>query len=187
EGEKVLVVGCTGQVALPVAKALARDNDVWGIARFTNAVARDELEAAGVTCQTVDVAQPDLSAVPDDFSYVLNLSVARTGSWDGDLDTNVGAVLHVMEHCQTARAFLHCSTTGVYQPQADHVFREDDALGDNHRPWEPTMPFLATYSISKIASEAAARYGSRRWHDPTAIARLGVPYGHNGGWPGLPV
>ena len=57
--------------------------------------------------------------------------VARTGSWDGDLDTNVGAVLHVMEHCQTARAFLHCSTTGVYQPQADHVFREDDALGDN--------------------------------------------------------
>ena len=54
EGEKVLVVGCTGQVALPVARGLARDNEVWGIARFTNAAARDELEAAGVTCHTVD-------------------------------------------------------------------------------------------------------------------------------------
>jgi UDP-glucuronate 4-epimerase len=185
EGEKVLVVGCTGQVALPVAKALATNNDVWGIARFTNASARDELEAAGVTCHSVDVADPDLSGLPDDFGYVLNFSVARTGSWNGDLDTNVGAVLHVMEHCHTAKAFLHCSTTGVYQPQPDHRFSEDDALGDNHRPWEPTMPFLATYSISKIASEAAARYGSRRWNVPTVIARLGVPYGDNGGWPGF--
>ena len=45
------------------------------------------------------------------------------------------------------------------------------------------MPFLATYSISKIASEAAARYVARRWNVPTVIARLGVPYGDNGGWP----
>ena len=185
KGEKVLVVGATGQVALPVARALATDNEVWGIARFTNATARDELEAGGVTCQAVDVADPDLSGLPDDFGYVLNFSVARTGSWNGDLDTNVGAVLGVMEHCRTAKAFLHCSTTGVYQPQRDHRFDEDDALGDNHRPWEPTMPFLATYSISKIASEAAARYGSRRWNVPTVIARLGVPYGDNGGWPGF--
>jgi nucleoside-diphosphate-sugar epimerase len=183
KGEKVLVVGCTGQVALPVAKALAKENGVWGIARFTNASARDELEAAGVTCHAVDVAEPDLSGLPDDFGYVLNFSVARTGSWDGDLDTNVGAVLHLMEHCRATKAFLHCSTTGVYQAQRDHVFKEDDALGDNHRPWEPTMPFLATYSISKIASEAAARYASRRWNVPTVITRLGVPYGDNGGWP----
>jgi len=185
KGEKVLVVGATGQVALPVARALATDNEVWGIARFTNAAARDELEAGGVACLPVDVADPDLSGLPDDFGYVLNFSVARTGSWNGDLDTNVGAVLHLMEHCRTAKAFLHCSTTGVYQPQRDHRFDEDDALGDNHRPWEPTMPFLATYSISKIASEAAARYGSRRWNVPTVIARLGVPYGDNGGWPGF--
>jgi UDP-glucuronate 4-epimerase len=182
-GEKVLVVGCTSQVALPVAKALAADNEVWGIARFNNLVARDELEAAAVRCHAVDVSNPDLSGLPEDFTYVLNFSVARTGSWPGDLDTNVGAVLYLMEHCRAAKAFLHCSTTGVYQPQPDHVFAEDDALGDNHRPSEPTMPFLATYSISKIASEAAARYASRRWNVPTVITRLGVPYGDNGGWP----
>jgi UDP-glucuronate 4-epimerase len=183
--QKVLVVGCTGQVAAPLAKALASHNEVWGLARFRNQTVREELEATGVRCEVANLAEPDLSGLPEDFSYVLNFSVARTGSWPRDLDVNAGSVGFVMEHCQKARGFLHCSTTGVYQPQARHVFTEDDPLGDNHRPWEPVLPFLSTYSISKIASEAAARYGSRRWKLPTVIARLGVPYGDNGGWPSL--
>ena len=45
-GYKILITGPTGQVATPVAKALAADNEVWGIARFTDAVARDKLEKA---------------------------------------------------------------------------------------------------------------------------------------------
>jgi len=182
-GEKILVVGCTSQVALPVARALAADNEVWGIARFKDQRARDALEAAGVRCHGVDLHQPDLSGLPRDFGYVLNFSVSRTGSWETDLDINAGSVAFLMEHCADARAALQCSTTGVYQPRPDHVFSEGDPLGDNHRPWEPTMPFLATYSISKIAAESAARYASRRWNVPTVIGRLGVPYGDNGGWP----
>jgi len=185
EDEKVLVVGCTGQVAAPLAKALASHNEVWGLARFRNKAVRQDLEATGVRCAVADLVEPDLRAVPDDFSYVLNFSVAKTGSWPRDLDVNAGSIGFVMEHCQTARAFLHCSTTGVYQPRSQHLFTEDDPLGDNHRPWEPVLPFLSTYSISKIASEAAARYGSRRWKLPTVIGRLGVPYGDNGGWPAL--
>jgi UDP-glucuronate 4-epimerase len=181
--EKLLVVGCTSQVALPVAKALAADNEVVGIARFNNRRAQKDLEESGVSCQVVDLAAPDLSVLPADFTYVLNFSVARTGSWVSDLDTNVGAIGFLMEHCRSARAMFHCSTAGVYQPQADHVFTEEDPLGDNHRPWETTLPFLSTYSISKIAAEAAVRYGSRRWELPTVIARLSVPYGDNGGWP----
>lgn len=184
-GEKVLVIGCTGQAGRPVAKALALDNEVWGIARFSNSAARKDLEEAGVHCRTVDLAAPDLSDVPGDFSYLLNFSVARTGDWSADLDANAGSVPFVMEHCRRARAVLHCSTTGVYQPQPGRVFTEDDPLGDNHRVWERTLPFLSTYSISKIAAEAAARYAARRWSLSTVIARLGVPYGDNGGWPAL--
>ena len=182
---KILVVGCTGQVALPVATALAGDNEVWGIARFRDAAARETLEGAGVRCVSVDLSDPDLSGVPDDVTHVLNFSVARTGRWTEDLDMNVGSVGFLMEHCRNARAVLHCSTTGVYQPQRDHLFAEDDPLGDNHRPFEPVLPFLSTYSISKIAGEAAARYASRRWDLPTTIARLCVPYGDNGGWPSV--
>jgi nucleoside-diphosphate-sugar epimerase len=175
QNEKVLVVGCTGQVALPVARSFATGNEVVGIARFNN--------RSGVECQVVDLSAPDLSGLAQDFTYVLNFSVARTGSWTADLDINVGAIGLVMEHCRSARAMFHCSTAGVYQPRSGHVFTEDDPLGDNHRAFEATLPFMSTYSISKIGAEAAVRYASRRWELPAVVARLSVPYGDNGGWP----
>ena len=102
ENEKVLVVGCTGQVALPVAQALATHNEVVGIARFNSRRARRVLEDSGVECQVVDLSAPDLSGLAQDFTYVLNFSVARTGSWTTDLDINVGAIALVMEHCRSA-------------------------------------------------------------------------------------
>jgi len=182
-GEKVLVVGVTGQVALPLASSLAEDNEVWGIARFSDPAAKAALEAAGVRCAYVDLVNPDLSELPRDFTYALNFVIARSGSWTEDLDASAGSVAYLQEHCQDARAFLHCSSTSVYQPAADTIFTEDSALGDNHRVWATTMPFMQTYSIGKIAAEAVARYGARRWNLPTTIARLSVPYGKNGGWP----
>jgi len=42
-GYKILITGPTGQVATPIAQALAVDNEVWGIARFTNTAAREAL------------------------------------------------------------------------------------------------------------------------------------------------
>jgi UDP-glucuronate 4-epimerase len=71
----------------------------------------------------------------------------------------------------------------VYEPALATVFGEDHPLGDNHRIWASSMPFMQTYSIGKIAAEAVARFGARRWNVPTTIARLSVPYGDNGGWP----
>jgi nucleoside-diphosphate-sugar epimerase len=62
-----------------------------------------------------------------------------------------------------------------------HRFAESDPLGDNHGVW----PFLRTYSISKIAAEATARWAARRFELPTTIARLSVPYGSGGGWPAV--
>ncbi len=58
-GEKILITGATGQVANPVAKALARDNEVWAVARFGSAKARADLEAADVHCAVVDLAAGD--------------------------------------------------------------------------------------------------------------------------------
>jgi UDP-glucuronate 4-epimerase len=73
---------------------------------------------------------------------------------------------------------MHCSTTAVYQPDGHVEFSEDSPLGDSHRNY-----YLPTYSISKIAAEATARHGARRYNLPTTIARLNVPYGDGGGWP----
>jgi UDP-glucuronate 4-epimerase len=179
DGARILVTGPTGQVGLPVALALAEHNEVVGLARFGDACARERLEAAGVTCVTADLATGDLDAVPADVDYVCNFAVAKTGDFDRDLAANVEALGLLMHHCREARAFLHCSSTAVYQPDGHRDFAERDPLGDNHRPFG----FLPTYSITKIAAEAMARYGARQWGLPTTIARLAVPYGDNGGWP----
>ena len=182
--EKILITGATGQVANPVAKALVRDNEVWAVARFGNARARDDLEAAGVHCAVVDLAAADYSAVPNDITIGLNFARASVGQWGADLDTNVGGLLSLMEFCVGAKAFLHCSSTAVYQPHGNTPrFKEDDPLGDNHRVYESFMPDMQTYSITKIAAEGAARWGARRFDLPTTIARLNVPYGGAFSWP----
>src|SRR5258705_11646918 len=87
-GARILVTGPTGQVALPVTRALAADNDVIGIARFRDAGARADLEAAGVTCIEANLAEGNFDAVPDDVDYVLNLAVVKSNRWDVDLGAN---------------------------------------------------------------------------------------------------
>jgi UDP-glucuronate 4-epimerase len=176
-GAKILITGPTGQVASPIAQALAADNEVWGIARFTNAAAREALEKSGVRCETVNLAAGDFTGIPSDFDYVLNLAVAKSGNWDKDLAANAESVGLLMAHCRNARAFLQCSSGAVYDPPDDEPRTERAALGDNHKPLFPT------YSISKIAGEVVARTMARALGVPTVIARLNVPYGDNGGWP----
>jgi nucleoside-diphosphate-sugar epimerase len=44
---------------------------------------------------------------------------------------------------------------------------------------------MPTYSICKIAAEAAAKTAARTFGIPTTIARLNVPYGDGGGWPAM--
>ncbi|MET0149246.1 MAG: NAD(P)-dependent oxidoreductase, partial [Acidimicrobiales bacterium] len=179
DGARILITGPTGQVGLPVALALAEHNDVIGVARFGDAGARERLEGAGVTCITADLVGGDFSAVPTDVDHVANFAVAKTGDFEKDLAANVESLGMLMHHCREATSFLHCSSTAVYEAAGHHDFAEGDPLGDNHRPFG----FLPTYSITKIAAEAMARYGARQWDLPTTIARLSVPYGDNGGWP----
>jgi len=177
----IVVTGVTGQVARPLAAALARSNRVIGAARFSDAAARAELEDAGIECVPIDLVSGDVGGLPKDADYVLNFAVAKTNDWERDLAANSGGLAYLMEHHQRARAFLHCSSTAVYKPEGHRVFAEDGPLGDNHGVW----PFLRTYSICKIAAEGTARWGAERYELPTTIARLSVPYGDNGGWPAI--
>ncbi len=176
-GARILVTGATGQVALPVALALAAENDVIAVARFKDAALREQLDAAGVQCVVVDLAQGSLADVPNNVDYVCNFAVVKSNKWEVDLAGNAEAAGLLMAHCRDARAFLHCSSTGVYEAADGTPQRETDPLGDNHRVMMPT------YSISKIAAEAVVRTTCRLFEVPTTIARLNVPYGDGGGWP----
>ena len=181
QDKTIVVTGITGQVARPLAQALARDNRVVGAARFSDAKARAELEAAGVECVPIDLVAGDVGGLPADADYVLNFAVAKTNDWERDLAANSGGLASLMEHHRGASAFLHCSSTAVYKPAGHQALDESAPLGDNHGVW----PFLRTYSICKIAAEATARWAALRFALPTTVARLSVPYGDNGGWPGI--
>jgi nucleoside-diphosphate-sugar epimerase len=126
-----------------------------------------------------DLGAADFDDLPGDPEAVLNFAVAKSGRWDRDLAANAEGLGLLMERCRTARALLHCSSTAVYAPAGGAPRAEDAPLGDHHRG------LLPTYSISKIAAEAMARFVARAHGIPTTIARLNVPYGDAGGWPAL--
>jgi UDP-glucuronate 4-epimerase len=176
-GRKILVTGATGQVATPVVAALARTSEVYALARFNRAGVRDALEQQGVATIAADLAQGDLSAVPQDIDYVLNFAIVRTGNFDHDLKANAEGVGKLMLRCRDCKGFVHFSSTAVYQYEGQAPRTTASPLGDNHRSMFPT------YSISKIAAETVARFVAHEFGVPTTIARLSVPYGDNGGWP----
>jgi len=181
KGEKILITGPASQVGFPVARALAADNEVYGLARFGNPADRERVEAIGVRSVAADLATDSFDSVPDDFTYVLNFAVvkSRDANFEYDLAANAEGTGRLMHHCRAAKAWLQCSSAGVYQAAGHRPLKESDPLGDNHRV------MLPTYSICKIAAETMARFGARQWNMPTTIARLSVPYGDNGGWPAL--
>jgi nucleoside-diphosphate-sugar epimerase len=178
-GKKIVVLGATGMVATPVVHHLAKENEVWGAARFKNKAAREELDRLGVHTVLLDLADPDVSALPTDVDYVINLAVTHAADFATALAANAESLGLVMNHFRHARGFLHCSSTGVYAPNGQHRMRESDPLGDNHRA------LLPTYSISKIAAESVARLSARLHGLPTVIARLNVPYGECVAWPSM--
>jgi nucleoside-diphosphate-sugar epimerase len=179
QGEKILVTGPAGQIAAPLCRYLATDNEVWGIARFSVPGSRDEVEAMGVTTRVVDLGDGDFSEVPDDFTYVLHLAAAIGPSTDYDqsLRVNAEATGLLLEHCRKAKAALVMSTCSVYKPNPDpwHRYVETDPLG------EAIVPGTPTYAVTKIAEEAVARYCARSLGLKVTIARMNVAYSSRGG------
>lgn len=176
-GKKLLITGPTGQVALPVVEHFAKIADVYALARFSKVEDRQRIEALGATVIQADLADPEaLAAIPEDIDYVLNFAVVKTGDFDYDLAANGEGVGNLMMRCRNAKAFVHFSSTAVYEYAGQEARKENSPLGDNHRAMFPT------YSISKIAAETVCRFAAHQIQLPTTIARLSVPYGDNGGW-----
>lgn len=181
--EKILVTGPAGQIAFPLAARLARDNEVWGIARFGDAKTRERVEKAGIHTRAVDLADPRWGDLPDDFTLVLHLAAAIVPGhdYDGAIRINAEGTGKVMQRHRSARACLMMSTCGVYLSPEDgeRPVLETDALGGSHQPYAPT------YCVSKIAQEAVARFAAESFELPTTIARMNVAYGDNGGLPAM--
>ena len=70
--KKVLVTGATGQITRPFAERLARDNEVWSAARFTDPPLREEVERLGIRTVQWDLAAHDNPNLPTDFTHVMH-------------------------------------------------------------------------------------------------------------------
>lgn len=178
--EKILITGPAGRIAFGLAQSLVDDNEVWGIARFSDPATRDAVESLGVTTRTADLGTGEFGDLPTDFSYLLHIAADfSSDDYERSLTVNAEGTGFILEHCRTAKAALVMSTVTVYKPHPDpwHAFREDDPPGD------AMVPTQAPYSIAKIAQEAVARYCARSLRLPTTIARMCAAYGERGGMP----
>jgi nucleoside-diphosphate-sugar epimerase len=170
EGSKILVTGPAGHLTTPIVRELAKCNEVWGLARFSDSEARSKLEALGVTCVKKDIARDPLDDLPEDFDYVFHAGAMVAMSSEDDMaytfEVNVQGTGRLMERCRNVRTFVHCSTGGVYRHQAHPVTEIDD--------YGAPIP---AYGLSKIAAEQLVIFLSGLWNIPTVILRIGAVYG----------
>jgi len=182
-GKKVLITGHTGQIAYAVAGYLASRCDLWGLARYSKPDALERTKALGVTPVKGDFCTGDLDQVPTDFDYVVHFAAntyPKTQD-EGMVDNAEGCAI-LMNHCKSAKAFLHVSTTGVYfrDPDPMHAYKETDRIGG-------ATDYSPNYGGSKTAGEGVVRGVGRILNMPTTIARMNVAYGgpqDDGGLPG---
>jgi nucleoside-diphosphate-sugar epimerase len=178
-GEKILVTGAAGQIGSGLAESLARNNEVWGIARFSNAAQRAKIERFGVRTHATDLGMPDFAVLPRDFTYLVHVAVAiENNNYDRALQVNAEGTGLLLSRFRNVKAALVMSSLSVYKPHPDpwHPFVETDPLGD-------TIAAAAAYSVSKISQEAVARFCAREFGIPVTIARMGAAYGVQGGLP----
>jgi nucleoside-diphosphate-sugar epimerase len=190
-GEKILMTGANGVVGLPIATALAKSNEVWAIARFgegapaasamnASSAPREALEAKGITTRRIDLAAPDFSELPTDFTIVLHLAHTRLGSeFQRAIQVNAVGAGRVLMHARQAKAALVMSSAAIYSPKSDPyaLHDEDGDLGKASTPWAPSSP------VSKVSLEAIARFCAEAFGLRTTIARLNTIYGAFGGLP----
>ena len=162
--EKILITGPAGRIAFGLARSLAADNEVWGIARFGDAGSRGGGRGArGDHPRRRARRSDDFGDLPRDFTYLLHLAADFSDDdYDRALRVNAEGTGFLLEHCRSAKAALVMSTLTVYRPDPDpwHASREDDPLGDQK------ATHSAPYSVSKIAQEAVARYCARAVRAP---------------------
>jgi nucleoside-diphosphate-sugar epimerase len=201
-GEKILITGVTGIVGQPLATHLAKENEVWGIARFAedavrerekfHALAtpsaralssRESLDAAGITTRSIDLGSGDFDNLPDDFTYVLHLAWMRADlvHLQDAIRTNVEGPGLLLQHCRRAKAALVMSGMGIYSPSEDpwHAYSETDPIGRGSTAYAPTSP------ASKLGVESVARFCSRAFDLPIVITRLNTFMGTPASFPGM--
>jgi nucleoside-diphosphate-sugar epimerase len=171
-GRRVLVTGASGVVAFPVAAELAKNNEVFAVARFSDPEQSRLLERAGARPIAFDLADSDLSALPESVDVVINYAVLPPTHRNA-YQLNAGTTGRLARRYRDCEAFVHGSTGSLYQYQGERALREDDPYG-LHSSAE-------NYAASKIAAEFLLSHLSEDYQLPVVIVRIFSFYGPRGG------
>jgi nucleoside-diphosphate-sugar epimerase len=173
----VLVTGATGRIGFPIARALAAEHTVFGLARCSRPEDEARLRAAGIEPLRADMATLQPADLPEGLTHVFHaaarLGPAAAADWRATFETNAQASGRLVAACRGVRGFVYCSTGSAYEYQGPRPLREDDPPGVH----------LGVYSLSKIAGEAVVRFAALEHQVPTTIIRVFSTYGPEGGAP----
>ena len=171
-GKRILVTGASGLVALPVAVELAKENEVFAVARYSDPQQKRLIEDAGANAVAFDLAEEDLSALPESVDVVVNYAVLPPNHKDA-YEVNAGATGRLARRYRDCEAFVHGSTGSLYEYQGERPLREDDPYG--------LHPPVENYAASKIAAEYLLKHLSEDYELPVTIVRIFSFYGPRGG------
>ncbi len=171
-GKRVLVTGASGLVAFPVAAELAKDNEVFALARWSDPAQQRLMEETGAKAVKFDLADKDLSSLPD-VDVVINYAVLPPNFGNMAYDVNTGATGRLARRYRDAEAFVHGSTGSLYEYQGERPLTEDDPYG-LHSAGE-------NYAASKIGAEYLIKHLSEDYELPVTIIRIFSFYGPRGG------
>ncbi len=172
KGKRVLVTGASGLVALPVARELAKDNEVFAVARWSDPAQKRLVELAGAQAVTFDLANEDLSALPKSVDVVINYAVLPFPNKDA-YSVNTGAAGRLARRYRDCEAFVHGTTGSLYEYQGERALREDDPYGLHSS--------IEQYAASKIGAEFLLKHLSVDYNLPVTMVRIFSFYGPRGG------
>lgn len=170
-GQRVLVAGASGLIGRALAIELAMDNEVYGVARFTNESARQSLQFHGVIPIALDITRDSLGSLPGDLDYIFNevLLVHRCSEFPKEtFATNAFSVAKLLERFKGCKGVVLGSTGSVYRKSSQPVSEEAPLSGD-------AGP-ITNYVLSKICGDTFATYFSEIHNIPVAILRYYYPY-----------
>lgn len=162
KNKKIVVFGASGRVGRDLARLLARENQVLGVARFSRPEIRQALEAEGVQTLPMDVTDDDLSRLPDQADFVFNEIALMHGAQEDPAAayaTNTYFVGRLMERFPEAAGIVQASSGNVYGFPGKLV--SEEAL---------EAP-VGVYALSRFAGEQMVRYFAQKNRTPAVILR----------------
>ena len=168
----IMILGIAGKMGITLGlmakraiEAAGVDKKVYGVARFSNPAARDQLTAAGIECFSCDLldrqAVASLPAV-ENILYMAGRKFGTDGSEHVTWAMNAMVPYNVIEHFTNAR--IVAFSTGCVYPL---VTREEGPCDEDQAP----AP-IGEYAQSCLARERIFQFAAKERHIPVCLYRL---------------